>query len=117
MNLGSITGILVHSNYEGFDYPEVAGVTPLLGDGSSSSGNAVLQGGALGFREAAIAGTILGSTDAGSLRTYYQNKTAVTFTDDIGTSYTVRVMDLKMSRIEVASTPGWAFSCRLVEVV
>ena len=89
-SLGSITGLIV-STWEGFDFPEKAAVQDLLGDGSSDTLNALIQGGALGFARAGISGTLTNSTDLGNMRTYFQAKTTQTFTDDTGATFSVNV--------------------------
>lgn len=108
--LGSITDLNVQS-WEGFDYPEIATVTALLGNGAAT-GNAVIQSSALTIRRSRIAGTIQSSSDLSALRAAYEGKTVITFTDDDAATYSVYVFDLQVNRIFPSV---WNYSATLVE--
>lgn len=109
--LGTIDPFNVQS-FDGFDWPETAQVVALLGDGSASTGNAVIQQSALTVRSAKISGTLTNSTDLSDLRGYHQSKDAATFTDDVAATITVRVFDLSVSKV---FANVWNYSCTLVE--
>lgn len=108
-SLGTIDPINVGS-WEGFDYPETAVITQLLGDGASTN-NAVIQSTALPFREATIGGVIQDSNDLAALRGYYESKDLIAFTDDDSNNALVRVFDLVVTRIFISV---WTYRCRLV---
>jgi hypothetical protein len=110
-SLGTISPFNVQS-WDGFDYPENAVVTALLGDGSASAGNAVIQQSALTVRESRISGTLTNSTDLSDLRGYYQSKGEVLWTDDVAATLTVRVFDLRISQV---MPTVWDYSCTLIE--
>lgn len=113
ISLGTIDPFNVQQ-WDGFDYPEYATITPLIGDGSSTTGNAVVQSSALTLKEATISGTLTNSTDLSDLRGYYQSKGEALFTDDASNTTVVRVFDLRISRVFINV---WNYSCRLVESV
>lgn len=113
-SLSTITPMIV-SRWDGFDYPEVAKVTPLLGSAPGTVANAVVQGSGSGYRQAMVSGTIVSATHLATLRTLYLEKTEATFTDDAGTAYTVRVFDLRITKLQVPVGVAWTFSCRLVQ--
>lgn len=112
--LGSINPLNV-DEWEGFDYPEMTQVTPLLGDGTSATGNAVLQSSALGYPMAKIKGTLTASADLAYLRTYAQGKAAINFVYG-ATTYSVVVLNLKVVRLLVYGDTAWSYSCTLHQV-
>lgn len=109
--LGTIDPFNVQQ-FSGFDYPETAQVVALLGDGSSSAGNAVIQQSALTVRSASISGTLTNSTDLSDLRGYHSSKAEALWTDDTAATLTVRVFDLRISKV---FANVWDYSCTLVE--
>lgn len=82
--LGSVE--LQQSTFAGFDYPAHVEVVPILGDGVTPGGNAVLQSSALTVRQAAIAWTSTDPTDVATIRGYYENLTPVTYTEHDGST-------------------------------
>lgn len=113
-SLGSVTPFLVQ-DWEGFDYPETAKVSPLLAAVAGSVGNALIQSPSYGYREATITGTIVSSSHLSTLAGYYTAKSAQTFTDDTGATFTVRVFEFTHHRVNLQSTTVWTFKMRLVE--
>ncbi len=107
-SLSSISPLNVQT-WTGFDYPENAEITALLGDGVSTS-NALIQQSALTLREGRISGTFTSSTPLGTLRSLYEGKTASTFSDGTD-SVSVLVFDLVIDKVMPSI---WNYSCRLV---
>lgn len=112
-SLGSISPLNVQG-WNTFDYPERAQVVPLIGDGTSTGLNAVVQQSALTMRESTIHGVLTSSSDVDTLQGYFEDKSsAVTFTDSSSNTFSVVVFDLETDLIY----PGlWTYSCRLVQV-
>ena len=77
-SLGVVTR-LMDSGFSGFDYPNTGQLTQLLSS-SSSEGNAVLQDGGWGFRQATL-DAYVDEADALILRAYYEGRTEVAFVD------------------------------------
>lgn len=89
--LGTVA--LMQGSRSGFDYPQVAQVTPLIGDGVTPGGNAIIQGGALGFRQATIPFVLDDPDDVDTIRGYYEALSTQTYTDHDGvTTYSVVVL-------------------------
>lgn len=113
-SLGAIDPIIVN-RWSGFDQPETARVTPLLGDGTSTTGNAVIQQTALGYPVANVSGVITDSSDLDLLRGYADNKDTVTFSHGAD-GWAVIVFNLHTERVLVSGDATWTFSCTLHDV-
>lgn len=109
--LGSLTLNLMES-YSGFDYPGRALIVPLLAPSTSAGGNAVLQSGALGFREAKITWLAVGETEVATARGYYEDLSEQTFTDFSGVDHAVRLTEFSA---QARAGDFWDVSATMVE--
>ena len=109
--LGAVT--IWQTSYGGFDYPTRGQVVPLLGDGVTAGGNAVLQGGALTVRQAALAFTLDDPADVATVRGYYEALDLVTYTEHDG----VTTHDVYITAFSAQLRVGdiWDVSTTLVE--
>lgn len=87
--LGAMT--LMQTAYSGFDHPARAQVVSLLAADPATSGNAVLQSAALGFRQATVS-WVAPLSEVETARGYHEALSSQAYTDHDGTSYTVRVI-------------------------
>lgn len=110
-SLGAIDPIIIN-DWDGFDQPERGRVTPLLGDGTSTTGNAVIQQGALGFPAGTLGGVITSSASLALLRGYADAKDQIAFIHG-ATTYQVLVFNLRTSRLMLSGDEAWTFTCVL----
>lgn len=113
-SLGSVNPILVHQ-WEGFDQPETAHITPLIGNSSGAALNAVMQQTSLGFAKSTISGTLTDEDDLAVIEGYHESKETVAFVHG-STTYYVRVFDLKTTRLMLAGDEAWTYICSLHKV-
>jgi hypothetical protein len=92
LSLGELEDIL-DSALSGFVHPPRKQVVPLLGDGSSSSGNSVLQESAKGYREASLSFTVFTGADMLIVRGYAETSETVDLVDYDGNTRYVRLLD------------------------
>lgn len=112
---GTFVGMedLWDDQFSGFAYPAHKQVVPLLGDGVSATGNSVLQEGAKGYREAALAFTAPDRTTKDAIRGFEESSESVTFVDYDGTSRSVRVLSFDAS---LMFADVWKVNVRLQEL-
>lgn len=108
--LEAVADFLVDT-YDGFDRPNTAQLVSLLGDGTSSGNDQVLQEGSSPFRQATITGTLVSSADIALVRGYYDSREELTFVDGDGEEHGVRILEFS-SR---AFTGYWTFAMQLLE--
>jgi hypothetical protein len=104
-------GPLMDDQWSGFDYPNNAQVVPLLGDGVTVR-NAVLQQSALTLRQGTLS-CLVETADADTLRTDYEARSTVTFTDYDGATTDVVILDFTRS-LKFAGV--WAVTVILLEL-
>lgn len=109
--LGSLN--LIQTAYSGFGYPATGQVVSVLGDGTGTGGNAVLQQGALPFRQATVSWVAENPTDVATARGYSETLESVEYTDHDGDSFDVRVIGFTSS---VLVGDFWNCSATLLEV-
>lgn len=107
---------LRQTTYSGFDYPDTIRLVPLLDDGTTFTGNAVLQQGAMALRQATLTVIAMSPSDLSTYRTIYQSRAAVTYVDHDSNSFSVIVAEFTASVLE-GSEDGqvWVVNMRLVE--
>jgi hypothetical protein len=114
--LGGIDPLLLEDGgFDGFDYPETLQKLPLLDDGTSETGNEVLQNSGMGFAEAAISGYLDAAADVVVLRGYGRDKSVQTFTQpDETATHQVVVSNVKVTE----KFPGelWRFTATLIQL-
>lgn len=98
--------------YSGFNYPSNGQIVALLGDGTSTGGNAVLQQSALTYRQTAIAWLAESIEDVEAVRDLYETKEEVTFVDEWDVDRGVRVWEFSSSAI---GGDRWDCTATLVE--
>jgi hypothetical protein len=108
-SLNSVT--VLQGNTTGFNYPSNAQVVAILGDGTTPGGNAVLQQSALGFRQCVIAFDAEAS-DVALHRALYESKALVTYVDEDGAMWGVRVLEFEAS---LSGNAIWACTATLLE--
>lgn len=107
--LDGVDDLLVEE-YSGFDRTGFARLIGVLGSGSSS-GDEIIQSGALPLRQASLSGTLYTLADVDTIRGYSDAKDEHTFTDGDGVSRTVVVFEFTVT----AYTGRWSWSMTLVE--
>jgi hypothetical protein len=108
--LEDVTLFLVDT-YDGFDRPNTLQLVSLLGDGTRTGNDQVLQEGSSPFRQATLTGTIVSSADIALLRGYYDSREELTFVDGDGEEHGVRILELTAR----AFTGWWSFAMQLIE--
>lgn len=108
--LEDVTLFLVDT-YDGFDRPNTAQLVGLLGDGTGSGNDQVLQQGSSPYRQATLTGTLTSLADVTLVRGYYDSREELTFTDGDGESHGVRVLEFNAR----AFTGWWSFTMQLLE--
>lgn len=104
---------LMQASFTGFQYPGRALVVPLLAADPSVGGNAVMQSGALGFRQAVVSWLADGTADKDTALGYHHALSAQDYVDHDGTSYTVRVIEFS-AQLRVGDF--WDCTATLLEV-
>jgi len=112
VSLGTVVDA-IDTAYSGFAFPARKRVVPLLGDGTSATGNSVLMEGSFGYREATLTLAALTTDEKDDLVGYDESSATVTFTDHDGNDRDVRVLELR-----AALRPGgtWEASLTLQEL-
>lgn len=110
--LGSLT--LMQASFSGFAYPGRAQVVPLLAADPAATGNAVLQSGALGFRQATVSWLADSTADKDTALGYHHALSAQTYTDHDGNDYVVRLIEFS-AQLRVGDF--WDCTATLLEVV
>jgi hypothetical protein len=108
--LEAVSEFLVDT-YDGFDRPNTAQLVDLLGDGSGSGNDQVLQQGNSPYLQATITGTLTSLADVTLVRGYYDSRDELTFTDGDGEAHGVRILEFAAR----AFTGWWTFTMQLVE--
>lgn len=104
---------LMQTAFGGFNYPQSAQIVALLGDGSTPGGNAVLQQGALAFRQAPLSWVAASPAEVATIRALYESKEVVTYVDHDGNSTTVVVFEFTAA---VRVGDFWDCTATLVEI-
>ncbi len=112
LSLGAATD-LWDDDCSGFTYPPHKQVVPLLGDGTGTTGNSVLQEGAKGYREADLSFTANSATQKNLVRGYEESSETITFTDEDGSTRDVRVLTFDASG---GPLDEWHVTVRLQEL-
>jgi hypothetical protein len=108
--LGAVSEFLV-ATYDGFDRPNTAQLVSLLGDGTGSGFDQVLQQGNSPFKQATLTGTLTSLADVNLVRGYYDSRDPVDFTDGDGDEHLVRILEFAA----VAFTGWWTFTMQIYE--
>ncbi len=115
MSVPTLAGItLLQTTFGEFLRPEVKQVIPILGDGTTNTGNAVLQGGAPGFLQASLSFFLDDRADVTTLRDLAETADAATYVDHEGETWIVRLLALQASLD--GNSMLWACSLTLVVV-
>lgn len=107
----SLAGVdeLFVETYDGFDREGFARTIGRLGTGSSS-GDTIIQTGALPLRRANLTGVSYDADDVATIRGYSETKAEVDFTDGDGVDYSVVVFDFSAK----AFTGRWSWTMTLL---
>jgi hypothetical protein len=108
--LGDVTLFLVDT-YDGFDRPNTAQLVSLLGDGSGSGNDQVLQQSNSPYRQTTLTGTLTSLADVTLVRDYYDSREELPFVDGDGGIHTVRILEFTAR----AFTGWWTFAMQLLE--
>lgn len=104
---------LMQTAYSGFDYPPRGQVVPVLSDGTTPGGNAVLQSSSNTFRQATVAWVAATPADVATVRAFYEALSSQAYVDHDAVSYTVRVIAFSAS---VRVGDYWDCSATLLEI-
>lgn len=108
--LGDVALFLVEG-YDGFDRPNTAQLVALLGDGTNSGNDQVLQEGSSPWRQAGITATLTSREDVQLLRGYYDTREEITLIDGDGEEHGVRIFEFGAQ----AFTGWWTCAMQLIE--
>jgi hypothetical protein len=95
-----------------FEYPSNATMVGILGNGTQVTGNAVMQSGALGWRQADIVFSLADLADVAAIRSLSETHEATVYVDHLAATHAVRVLTFSAA---MDGNALWACQASLVE--
>jgi hypothetical protein len=111
--MSSLDGITILQTSTGrFAYPPNAQMVPILDNGTQLTGNAIMQGTALGWRQADIAFSLDDEDDVDAVRADAETHEAIVYVDHLAVTHAVRILTFAAS---MDGNALWACTATLVE--
>lgn len=103
---------ILQTSTQRLGYPPNAQMVGLLDNGTQTTGNAVMQSGALGWRQADIEFSLDDRADVDAIRALYETHEVVVYADPWGDTHSIRILNFAAS---AAGNDLWACAATVVE--
>jgi len=111
--VSSIDGVEILQTSTGrLNYPPNATMVGILSNGTQTTGNAVMQSGALGWRQADVVFSLDANDDVDAIRALYETHEVVAYVDPWAVTHSVRILTFEAS---AGGNDLWACTATLVE--
>ncbi len=94
------------------NYPANTSMVPILDNGTQTTGNAVMQSGALGWRMADIVFSLNDNADVDAIRALYETHEEVVYADPWSGTHSIRILDFDA---QAQGNELWACTATIVE--